>query len=283
MTSVGLQTLINEVLASAEYRGYTTNGEDTLLAEFRMDAGPDFGVSVVGEFGGDDKFRYEYCYPYVMASEVSTTQKITVEPRIREEAFAGVCEDARIGVTLIFHLQNLIEYSKRFSSGGNEMAEDTITGCRLAALSDEGTILMPLQKTEPVLSRSNSFTDQRNTLMKKAIDGDDNAMQREDMDLYASVNKHLETQDIYSIVDNYFMPYGVECDMYNIMGDILRVRKVQNKVTEETLVQLQVSCNDIPFTVQINEKDLYGEPLPGRRFKGVIWMQGMVDYPDAQV
>ena len=98
------------------------------------------------------------------------------------------------------------------------------------------------------------------------------------MDLYASVNKHLETQDIYSIVDNYFMPYGVECDMYNIMGDILRVRKVQNKVTEETLVQLQVSCNDIPFTVQINEKD-----LPGRRFKGVIWMQGMVDYPDAQV
>ncbi len=285
MTSVGLQTLINEVLASAEYRGYTTNGEDTLLAEFRMDAGPDFGVSVVGEFGGDDKFRYEYCYPYVMASEVSTTQKITVEPRIREEAFAGVCEDARIGVTLIFHLQNLIEYSKRFSSGGNEMAEDTITGCRLAALSDEGTILMPLQKTEPVLSRSNSFTDQRNTLMKKAIDGDDNAMQSiamEDMDLYASVNKHLETQDIYSIVDNYFMPYGVECDMYNIMGDILRVRKVQNKVTEETLVQLQVSCNDIPFTVQINEKDLYGEPLPGRRFKGVIWMQGMVDYPDAQ-
>ena len=262
MTSVGLQTLINEVLASAEYRGYTTNGEDTLLAEFRMDAGPDFGVSVVGEFGGDDKFRYEYCYPYVMASEVSTTQKITVEPRIREEAFAGVCEDARIGVTLIFHLQNLIEYSKRFSSGGNEMAEDTITGCRLAALSDEGTILMPLQKTEPVLSRSNSFTDQRNTLMKKAIDGDDNAMQSiamEDMDLYASVNKHLETQDI------------------------LRVRKVQNKVTEETLVQLQVSCNDIPFTVQINEKDLYGEPLPGRRFKGVIWMQGMVDYPDAQV
>ena len=286
MTSVGLQTLINEVLASAEYRGYTTNGEDTLLAEFRMDVGPDFGVSVVGEFGGDDKFRYEYCYPYVMAGEVSTTQKITVEPRIREEAFAGVCEDARVGVTLIFHLQNLIEYSKRFSSGGNEMAEDTITGCRLAALSDEGTILMPLQKTDPILSRSNSFTDQRNALMKKAIDGDDNAMQSiamEDMDLYASVNKHLETQDVYSIVDNYFMPYGVECDMYNIMGDILRVRKVQNKVTEETLVQLQVSCNDIPFTVQINEKDLYGEPMPGRRFKGVIWMQGTVDYPDAQV
>ena len=166
MTSVGLQTLINEVLASAEYRGYTTNGEDTLLAEFRMDVGPDFGVSVVGEFGGDDKFRYEYCYPYVMAGEVSTTQKITVEPRIREEAFAGVCEDARIGVTLIFHLQNLIEYSKRFSSGGNEMAEDTITGCSLAALSDEGTILMPLQKTDPILSRSNSFTDQRNALRR---------------------------------------------------------------------------------------------------------------------
>lgn len=282
MTSVGLQTIVNEVLASPEYREYTTNGDDTLLAEFRMEFGPSFGVSVVGEFDGDDKFRYEYCYPYLISDRTSSTEKVTIEPRIREEAYAGVCEDAKLGVTLIFHLQNLIPYCKRYSTGGVEMAEDPIAGCQLAALSNEGTILMPIQKSAQDLASVRTISKRRNSKMRKAIDGDDEAMQditMEDMDLYASVNKHLESQDVYTIVDNYFMPYGVESDMYSLMGEISRVRKVQNKVTDETLVQMSVVCNGLPFEVQINEKDLYGEPLPGRRFKGVVWMQGTVEYP----
>ena len=32
--------------------------------------------------------------------------------------------------------------------------------------------------------------------------------------------------------------------------------------------------------VCINEKDLLGEPKEGRRFKGVIWLQGRLNYPD---
>jgi len=32
--------------------------------------------------------------------------------------------------------------------------------------------------------------------------------------------------------------------------------------------------------VCINAKDLIGEPEEGRRFKGVIWLQGFVNYPE---
>ena len=39
-----------------------------------------------------------------------------------------------------------------------------------------------------------------------------------------------------------------------------------------------IECNDLPFQVAINKMDLLGEPAVGRRFKGEIWMQGLVDF-----
>ena len=39
-----------------------------------------------------------------------------------------------------------------------------------------------------------------------------------------------------------------------------------------------ISCNGFDFHIAINDEDLLGEPLPGRRFKGEIWLQGMVEF-----
>lgn len=43
---------------------------------------------------------------------------------------------------------------------------------------------------------------------------------------------------------------------------------------------MALSCNDLVFDVCINKKDLYGEPLAGRRFRGTIWMQGIINFPE---
>jgi len=51
-------------------------------------------------------------------------------------------------------------------------------------------------------------------------------------------------------------------------------------MTSEEVYQMTVSCNDLVFNICINEKDLYGEPLAGRRFKGSIWMQGYINFPE---
>ena len=82
------------------------------------------------------------------------------------------------------------------------------------------------------------------------------------------------------MVDTYFMPYGVECDQYSILGEILDCNKVTNRLTSEKIYQMTVSCNDLIFNLCINEKDLYGEPEIGRRFKGSIWMQGYINFPE---
>ena len=41
---------------------------------------------------------------------------------------------------------------------------------------------------------------------------------------------------------------------------------------------MDVLCSDIILRVCINKSDLFGEPKEGRRFKGVTWLQGHVDF-----
>lgn len=76
------------------------------------------------------------------------------------------------------------------------------------------------------------------------------------------------------------MPYGIESDQYSILGEIMDVALLQNHVTQENVYVMDIRCNDIDFSVCINQKDLLGEPQVGRRFKGNIWMQGSIKYHD---
>ena len=49
-------------------------------------------------------------------------------------------------------------------------------------------------------------------------------------------------------------------------------------MTKEELYLLYVECRDLVISVVVNKSDLLGEPAPGRRFKGVIWLQGKLTY-----
>ena len=49
----------------------------------------------------------------------------------------------------------------------------------------------------------------------------------EDMDTYTTISKKIQKEDVFSLVDTYFMPYGVECDQYSILGEITECRKVE--------------------------------------------------------
>ena len=119
--------------------------------------------------------------------------------------------------------------------------------------------------------------------MKKARDGDENAMRNlalEDMDHYAVLWNRVQQDDVFSLVENYFMPVGMECDLYSVMGEIRRVLLLTNRFSKEKVYVMTLDVNGLVFELAINRDDLYGEPKVGRRFKGVIWMQGRIVYPE---
>ena len=117
--------------------------------------------------------------------------------------------------------------------------------------------------------------------MNAARSGDQTAIETltlDDMDIYSKVSKRLVSEDIFSIVDTYFMPYGVECDLYSIMGEILAVRERENTLTKEKLYQMKLDVNELQFDICVPAKEVMGEPEIGRRFKGTIWLQGYINF-----
>ena len=138
-----------------------------------------------------------------------------------------------------------------------------------------------MEKNVGQVKRDREITSNRNRLISAARNGDEDAMESltmEDIDTYSMISRRIVQEDIFTIVDSYFMPYGIECDQYNVMGEITEFVQTTNSRTGERLYQLSLLCNDITFDVCINEKDLMGVPEVGRRFKGVIWLQGKINF-----
>ena len=274
-----VQKLIRDIIIHADERSYTTVGKKTLVAEFDRNFAEDIGVAVCGEFDEDDTYSFDYYLPYLRSDLVSTAEDISIERHAANESYAGICDDPKVGVSLIFYLQNMISYLK-LQGEGKIPAKGT--SLNLSALSCQGTIMMPIQKTEWQKKKIAKDAVQRNRLIQAARGGDEEAMESltlEDMDTYTSISRKIQKADIFSLVDTYFMPYGVECDQYSVLGEITDMKLVTNGLTGEKVHILTLCCNDLNLKVAINSIDLLGEPAVGRRFKGSVWLQGQVNFP----
>ena len=275
-----VQKLIRDIIIHADERSYTTVGKKTLVAEFDRNFAEDIGIAVCGEFDEDDTYSFDYYLPYLRSDLVSTAEDISIERHAAKESYAGICDDPKVGVSLIFYLQNMISYLK-LQGEGKIPAKGT--SLNLSALSCQGTIMMPIQKTEWQKKKIAKDAVQRNRLIQAARGGDEEAMESltlEDMDTYTSISRKIQKADIFSLVDTYFMPYGVECDQYSVLGEITDMKLVTNGLKGAKVHILTLCCNDLNLKVAINSIDLLGEPAVGRRFKGSVWLQGQVNFPE---
>lgn len=273
-----LKLLIDDIINNPDTKKITEDEDGNVFAELSREFGQYIGIAVRGEYVDDTSFQMDYYYPYFVGSGVSTEEKVEIEKHSDREAYAGICDEMRIGVTLIFYLQNVIEYLQESQTkNGRKIPVNTT----ISALSTSGKIILPVYKNESQIKYSEKYNNNRTHLMAAARNGDEEAMESltlEDIDTYSMISRRIMTEDIFSIVDTYFMPYGIESDQYSIMGEILDFYTVENKQTAEKCYILTLDSNHLIFDVCINQEDLFGEPAPGRRFKGIIWMQGQINY-----
>lgn len=275
-----LQALIEITIKNSAERLFTTLEDDILLAEYSTFFAPGMGITVCGEMSKDEKFIFEYAFPYFRVDLDSSKERITIERHASNISYAGVCEDERLGVTIIFYLQNRMPYVMKRNTNS---LPDSGTTLALTGLSLDGTIMMPLLKKPKEVKKANENKKEREILIEAAKKGDEEAIESltlNDMDMYSHISRKIKNNDIYTIVDTYFMPYGVECDQYSVLGEILKFRLVKNVVTKEEVYQMLLLCNEVKIAVCINKADLMGEPEVGRRFKGNIWLQGNIKYPE---
>ena len=267
-----LKIILDEAIERPKRVKVTRDYEGNELVEFAKQYGEGFGIIVRGSIDEEENFRMDYYVPYVEGEELSTGAQIDIEKHAEKESYAGICDDIRLGVSLIFYVQNVADFLSEYRH--NIYTRD-IHGASLSGLSTDGRILLPVQQNG--VKNQALKADKRNELIVQARAGNEEAMESlalQDLEIYNSISNRLKKEDVLSIVDTTFMPYGIESDHYGVIGTILEVKQAENNITEEKVYILKIKCNDIVFTISINTLDLIGEPQVGRRFKGSIWMQG---------
>lgn len=271
-----LQRLLDMVMGCPDREFVTEHGTGLPYGEKSRDFIANAGITVRGEIDDRGLFIYEYYFPHYTGHHISLTENVGLEKLAEREEYDGVCDVVTLGVSLIFHMNHLVDYAERRETDRKLMHASV----RLSALSISGTVLLPVARTESQRIQRRRENDVRNGMIAAARQGDQEALENltiEDIDLYTSISKRVKTEDVLTIVESYFMPYGIACDQYSVMGDILEVEEVYNQLTGEKLYQMLIICNEIMIDLCINAEDLLGEPSEGRRFRGNIWLQGHVD------
>lgn len=278
ITKEELDELLYEAIRRPDGHKVGFDSEGNEYVELTLQVCKDVGIAIRGVYDMDDSFKIDYYYPYCCGEAFSSNADLEIIKQSDKESYQVLCDEMRLGVNMIFFLQNMIEYLQK-GQGRTFFSNESYRQTSMTGLSLDGMILLPIAKT-PVLKTNQKNTD-RTSLVAAARGGDEDAIESltlDDMDTYSMLSKRVEKEDIYSIVSTTFMPYGIENDKYMVIGEIIDIQKMVNQISLEELYLMRLQSNDIEFDVCINKKDLLGEPAIGRRFKGNIWMQGMVEF-----
>lgn len=255
-------------------------GDTGSLTELTKEYADGMGITLRGETDENSQFHMEHYFPSLQGQYASTREEVGINKRVDTEAYTGMCDDFRLGVSLIFYLQNVIEFLEKKKQN---MPMSTPFSVTLAALSLEGRILLPIEKDEVQVRNISEVTKYRNNLIAEAKKGNQDAIDSltiDDIDTYAMVSRRAKKEDIYTIVDTSFIPFGSESDNYSVIATIIESNLIVNKHTNEEIYDMQLVCNDLNFRLCINKQDLLGVPMIGRRFKGNIWMQGSIAFSE---
>ncbi len=274
-----LMELIKKVISEPSDKNFIETDRKSVICEYVKYFTPTTGIVVRGEFDEDNDLTLDFYYPVCKAYNVSTNEYVSMERYSAHEYFAGICDDPRIGVTIIFDIQNSIDVMKKMSVTDTDA--DVKMSVNFSGMSINGMVMLPIKKDKKEKLKTEKNASNRHKLLMAARNGDENAIESltlDDIDTYAQLSKKIRNEDVYTLVESYFMPYGVECDLYSIMGEIEDYAIEINPYSGEEIYILSINYNGMAMNISINKKDLLGEPMVGRRFKGTVLMQGRVNF-----
>ncbi len=279
-----LYDLLEWIVKNPENQQITADIYGNRFGCFSRSFGKDFGIAVYGDYLGKNEFHIEYYFPYLNSSREAVYEEIEIERMAEKEAFCGVCDEFRLGVTMIFQVTNGVDVMKVYRKDGNFYSAKSVN---LSGLAISGKVLLPVLKNEKRIAARQARSERRINLMQQAKEGSQAAIDNltlSEMDTYSRLHHRVVTnrEDILSIVESSFIPYGIESNQYVIIGEITACRKEQNSSSFENIWILTVSCSGVLLDVAVNENVLYGEPAVGRRFRGRILLQGSVCFNEGR-
>ena len=239
-----LEELIREITLRPDYQESAIDFEGNQFVELRYMVADNVGLVLRGIYNENDEFILDYYYPTYFGGSVSINNDVEVIKQTDKDNYYVMCDEIRLGVNLIFQLQNMGEFLRKNGRATKIDKRDI----KLAALSTEGKILLPVYDNEKSRIKEKMNNQKRINLVEQARDGNEEALESltmDEIDLYQKISRRVTREDIFSVVTSFFMPYGIENDKYEILGDILDVKYVVNHLTMEELCMMIIESNDV--------------------------------------
>ena len=104
-----IDQLLGYVMNEPDYHTIIKSGK-TKYVEIRRQTGKKTGFVICGEYDQVGFFHVKHYFPYVFSDVFTALEDVVVNKRVDTDAYTGMCDDVRIGISLIFYLQNAADY-----------------------------------------------------------------------------------------------------------------------------------------------------------------------------
>ena len=192
-----LENLVEQAESSQIWK-IQIDGE-TNLCRVRTEVATDMGIDIYGEMDEIGIIRPEYYIPFLLSHDISSEADCSIQRHTEKETYAGLLDEFRVGISLIYYLENAMEYRQR----NMEKESTEVIYVNLVGMSVKGKILLPVKKSAKQVEMAKVAFKERTNLMEAAKNGDEDAIETltiEDIDLYSQISRRVAKEDIYSII-----------------------------------------------------------------------------------
>lgn len=179
--------------------------EESNVCEMRTEVAPGLGISIIGELNEEGNFEREFYFPYQESHIIGSTEECSVQRHTEKETYSGMVDENKVGITLIFYIQNFMEFRERML---DKEHHSKISSVCFSGMSVGGKVLLPIKKSQKQIQKAKVAAKNRNSLIEAAKNGDEDAMESltiEDIDLYSQISRRAMKEDLYSIIDSCFI------------------------------------------------------------------------------
>lgn len=271
-----IKDIVQDIINNPTEKYISNYGKDKIKVELFKEYGDEFGIIVRGELDENEEIKVFSIIPYKKGNLIMDIDEVDVIYANKKDDYYVYFEDIKTGNPITFYLQNVVDYLDI-----DEDEEAYVENIRLVALSNEGTVVLPINKDDVDKNLEQEEEEWRANLLELARDGDDEAIQLLEIDaeqsaeLFKVRTKH---EDLLTILEGFFIPYGLNDAEYSVLGTIQDFRIETNSLTKEEIYIFDLMCLNFDLQVCINKKDLVGIPSKGMRFKGICYVEGFLEF-----
>ena len=137
-----MDKIMRKLAKTASKTAVLERNDHPTLYDLRAELAPGMGIAMIGQMTEKGTFKREYAFPYVTGSDISSTAECSIQRHAERETYAGLLDEYRVGISLIFYMTNSIEYRSRRSKRLPVLAKNIC----LSGLASQGKILLPVKK-----------------------------------------------------------------------------------------------------------------------------------------